>query len=87
MAKCYTRKQVLDLLHYKARTFERKVRAGELPYVEVLQPSAKNHKLYRADLIDRYLAGEYGQSQYLNAHKRTAARRAVVPTEESPTNG
>jgi hypothetical protein len=59
-AKCYTRQQVLDLLHLKRRTFERLHAAGQLPYVQELQPGLPNHKLYRADLLDQYLAGEWG---------------------------
>lgn len=74
--KCYTRQQVLDLLHLKRRTFERKRKAGELPFVEELQPALKNHKLYRADLLDRYLSGDWGQSHYLSAHKKGAPHGA-----------
>jgi hypothetical protein len=72
-ARCYSRKQVIELLHLNnARTFERLKKAGRLPFVEEVQPVIPNHKLYRADLIDQYLSGEWGASRYLTAHKRSA---------------
>ena len=76
--KCYTRQQVMDLLHLKKRSFERLRRDGKLPFVEELQPCLRNHKLYRADLLDRYLSGEWGQSHYLASHKKHEPRNPEV---------
>ena len=82
--KCYTRRQVIDLLHLKDRTFERMKKAGELPMVEELLPVLRRHKLYRADLLDRYLAGEWGQSRFLSSHKRGAPRTRPTTLAVTP---
>jgi len=69
-----------------AKKFERKHKAGELPYVVELQPSIPNHKLYRADLIDRYAAGEWEAPRTLASHRRIVSRpiprrpRVIVET-------
>jgi len=68
--RCYTRRQVIALLQLERRTFERLRKAGALPYVVELQPVIPNNKRYRADVLDRYLSGDYGTSQLLSAHKR-----------------
>jgi hypothetical protein len=73
-AKCYTRQQVMDLLHLKRRSFERLKAAGQLPMVEELRPVISNRKLYRADLLDRYLAGEWGQPRHFASHLKGSAR-------------
>lgn len=72
--RCYTRQQVMDLLHLKRRTFERLKAAGKLPMVEELQPVISNRKLYRADLLDRYLAGEWGRPRHFASHTKHAPR-------------
>jgi hypothetical protein len=73
-SRAYTRRQVIALLQLEWRTFERLHAAGALPYVEELQPSPPNNKRYRADLLDRYLSGEWGTSRLLSAHKRGRPR-------------
>jgi hypothetical protein len=74
--RCYTRRQVLAILQLERRTFERMHKAGALPFVEELQPSLPNNKRYRADLLDRYVSGEYGTSRLLSAHKRGRPKAA-----------
>jgi hypothetical protein len=78
-ARCYSRAEVIELLHLKPRTFDRLKAKGALPFVEEVKPSmGPKHKLYRADLLDRYLAGEWGTSRYLSKHKKGAAREAAA---------
>jgi hypothetical protein len=69
--RCYTTAQVLMLLQVKASTFHHLKRAGKLPFLEELKPRV-GHPRYRADLIDRYLAGEWGQSRSFSSHRRSA---------------
>lgn len=58
-ARCYTIADLLDKLHMSRRAFHRLKRAGKLPFLEELQPRLGMHPRYRADLVDRYLAGEW----------------------------
>jgi hypothetical protein len=75
----YTKIQLLDLLHLTARNFERLRKQGRLPFVEQIHPQISSHtKLFRADLVDRYLAGEWGQPRHFTAHKRTRRRAAAA---------
>jgi hypothetical protein len=75
-ARVYSRAEVIELLHLKPRTFDRLKARGALPFVEEIKPVLGRNKLYRADLLDRYLSGEWGASRYLSAHKRGAPREA-----------
>lgn len=43
------------------RTFFRLRAKGELPYLEEIQPRSGRLLRYRADLVDRYLAGQWNQ--------------------------
>lgn len=58
--RCYTTAQVLGLLQMPRRTFSHLKRAGLLPFLEELRPRVGRCARYRADLIDRYLAGQWG---------------------------
>jgi len=69
----------MDLLHLKRRSFERLKAAGQLPMVEELRPLISNRKLYRADLLDRYLAGEWGQPRHFASHKKHMPRSTPAP--------
>jgi hypothetical protein len=60
-----------------ASSFERLLKAGELPMVEELQPRIGHERRFRADLIDRYVAGTFGTvRQYLGSHRRRQPTRA-----------
>jgi hypothetical protein len=50
------------------RTFRRLRAAGEMPFLEELQPRLGRSVRYRADLVDRYLAGQWGQSRFFRRH-------------------
>lgn len=59
--RCYTIAEVLGHLHMTARTFQRLRAEGKLPFLEEIRPRLGRVIRYRADLIDRYLAGEWGR--------------------------
>jgi len=70
MKRCYTLPQVLDALQLRRSQFYAARAAGRLPFVEELEPRT-GHPRFRADLIDRYLAGQWNSPRHL-----TGARRA-----------
>jgi len=57
--RCYTVPEVLAKLQMAQTTFKRLKRAGQLPFLEELRPRLGRRVRYRADLIDRYLRGEW----------------------------
>jgi hypothetical protein len=57
--RCYTVPDVLAKLQMTKRTFTRLKHAGKLPFLEELRPRLGRRVRYRADLIDRYLRGEW----------------------------
>ena len=59
-ARCYLVPEILPLLNMNAKTFARLRKAGKLPFLEELRPRLGRKARYRADLIDRYLAGRWG---------------------------
>jgi len=59
-SRCYTTQQLLDILQMPKRTFFTLRKAGQLPFVEELRPRVGRVARYRADLIDRYLSGQWG---------------------------
>lgn len=59
--RCYTVAQVCEALEIPRRSFFHLQRTGQLPFVEELRPRIGRIVRFRADLIDRYLAGELGQ--------------------------
>jgi hypothetical protein len=60
--RCYLVPDVLEKLQMPLTTFKRLKRAGKLPFLEELRPRLGRIVRYRADLVDRYLAGQWGQS-------------------------
>lgn len=60
--RCYTVAQLLavDMLNMPRRTFYDLKAQGKLPFLEELKPRLGHNIRYRADLIDRYLAGQWG---------------------------
>jgi len=57
--RCYTIAQILERLHMPRRTFFNLRKHGKLPWLEEIKPRAGRIVRYRADLVDRYLAGEW----------------------------
>ena len=60
--RCYTVEDVCHKLQLSRRTFTRQRKAGALPFLEELRPRIGRRPRYRADLVDRYLAGEWGRT-------------------------
>jgi predicted DNA-binding transcriptional regulator AlpA len=58
--RCYTVKQLLDVLQLSRSAFFRLRKAGQLPFLEELSPRLGRTPRYRADLVDRYLANTWG---------------------------
>jgi hypothetical protein len=58
--RCYTAKQIIAALQISTRAFFAMKRRGELPFLEVLRPQLGRTVRYRADLVDRYLSGQWG---------------------------
>jgi hypothetical protein len=68
--RCYTVPELLDKLHLPKRTFTELRAAGKLPFLEELRPRLGRSPRYRADLVDRYLRGEWGQARTFGAPRR-----------------
>ena len=60
--RCYLIPEILEKLQISKRTFTRQRKAGALPFLEELRPRIGRRPRYRADLVDRYLAGEWGRT-------------------------
>lgn len=58
-ARCYTTAQLLKLLQMPRRSFFTLKKQGRLPFLEELRPRIGRCARYRADLVDRYLAGQW----------------------------
>lgn len=71
-SRCYTVAQLLELLHMSRATFYALKAAGKLPYLEELKPRCGRRLRFRADLVDRYLAGQWGQPRAFASHRRIA---------------
>jgi hypothetical protein len=72
--RCYTIEQLLgvDLLNMPRRTFFTLKAAGKLPFLEELKPRIGRRLRFRADLVDRYLSGQWGQPRSFSSHRRAS---------------
>ena len=68
--RCYTVADLLDLLQMPERTFSGLKKTGRLPFVQELVPRLGKRARFQADLVDRYLAGQWGQSQSFGKGRR-----------------
>ena len=57
--RCYTVPEILTKLQMAQTTFNTLRRGGKLPFLEELRPRLGKHARYRADLVDKYLRGEW----------------------------
>lgn len=73
-ARCYTVAQLLgvDLLNMPRRTFFTLKKAGKIPCLQELKPRLGRRIRYRADLVDRWLAGQWGQPRSFSSHRRAS---------------
>ena len=70
--RCYLVREVLLKLQMSQRTFTALKAAGKLPFLEELKPRTGRRVRYHADLVDRYLRGEWGQPRAFGAARRRA---------------
>lgn len=70
--RCYTVAQLLgvDLLNMPRRTFFTLKAAGKLPFLQEIEPRLGRRIRYRAEPVDRYLAGQWGQPRSFASHRR-----------------
>jgi len=59
--RCYTVPELLEKLQMPKTTFTTLKRTGRLPFLEELRPRLGRRARYRADLVDRYLRGEWNR--------------------------
>jgi len=70
--RCYTVSELLAALKMTQRTFTQLKAQGRLPFLEELKPRLGRRVRYRAEPIDRYLAGEWGRPHLAFGRKRRA---------------
>jgi len=70
--RCYTVVEILEKLQMAKTTFTTLKRAGKLPFLEELRPRLGRRARYRADLVDRYLRGEWQQPAFGFGRRRGA---------------
>jgi hypothetical protein len=68
--RCYTTADILAALGMARRTFFHLKRTGQLPFLEELRPRVGRVVRYRADLIDRYLAGDWNEPRFFRRSRQ-----------------
>jgi len=68
--RCYTLKEILAKLQMGESTLRRLRAQGRLPMLEELRPRLGRKARFKAELVDRYLLGEWGTSKFFRAHRR-----------------
>lgn len=63
--RCYSIAQILDKINLPSRTFYTLRKQGRLPWLQEILPRAGRRPRYRADLVDRYIAGEWNGPRFL----------------------
>lgn len=66
----YTTTDLLTKLQLTARTFSRLKKHQALPFLEELKPRIGRSPRYRADLVDRYLAGQWERPRFFAQGRR-----------------
>lgn len=70
--RAYTIKQICEILTIPRRSFYHLRKAGRLPMLEELKPRLGHIVRYRADLVDRYADGQWGQPRSFSSHQRAS---------------
>lgn len=70
--RCYTVTDLLALLSLPRSSFFTLKANGDLPFLEELKPRLGRCARYRADLVDRYLAGQWTGPRAFTSHRHTA---------------
>lgn len=71
-ARCYTVPELLAKLQMPKTTFKVLLRAGKLPFLEELRPRLGRRARYRADLVDKYLRGDWNRPELSFGRRRNA---------------
>ncbi len=74
----YTIAQVCERLCIPRRSFYNLLKKGQLPMCEELQPRIGRIVRFRAELIDRYVAGQFLAPRSRHAEARTNRLRGVA---------
>lgn len=74
---CYTADQIVGLLQISLSGFFKLKRRGQLPFLEELRPRLGRVVRYRADLVDRYLAGQWEQPRALRHARQCGSAQQV----------
>jgi excisionase family DNA binding protein len=72
--RALTTQEVCELLNIPKRSFYHLRKTGALPMVEELKPRIGRIARFRADLIERYLEGQWGQPRSFASHRKVGAR-------------
>jgi predicted DNA-binding transcriptional regulator AlpA len=67
---CYTTAQVLARLQMSRSTFFSLKQRGQIPCLEEIRPRLGRLVRYRAEPIDRFVEGQWGQSRFFGSHRR-----------------
>jgi hypothetical protein len=70
--RAYTIAQICEALELPRSSFFNLRQTGQLPFLEELKPRLGRVVRYRADLIDRYLDGQFGQPRSFASHRRAS---------------
>ena len=70
--RAYTIAQVCEVLSIPRRSFFHLRKAGHLPMCQELRPRIGRVVRYRADLVDQYAAGQWGQPRSFASHRRAS---------------
>lgn len=71
-SRALTIAQVCEALNIPRRSFFHLRRTGQLPMLAELKPRIGRIVRYRADLVDQYLTGQWGQPRSFASHRRSA---------------
>ncbi len=73
LKRAYTIVEVCAVLASPRRSFFHLRKAGQLPMCQELKPRIGRVVRYRADLVDRYAAGEWGLPRSFSSHRKLAS--------------
>lgn len=71
--RAYTIAEVCEVLAIPRRSFFHLRQTGQLPMCQELLPRIGRVVRYRADLVDRYADGQWGQPRSFASHRRKLA--------------
>lgn len=73
--RCYLINDICRELKMSRRTFFMLRKAGKLPFLEELKPRLGSRERFRAEPIDRFLNGQWGQSKHFASARNRHTRR------------